>query len=44
MTSHIESSILNITPAHTIRWMRDVNGNSLAKVDFTEPARELVLL
>lgn len=39
---HIESSILNITPAHTIRWMRDVNGNSLAKVDFTEPASELV--
>lgn len=40
---HIESSILEITPAHTIRWMRDVNGNSIAKVDFTEPAAELVI-
>jgi transglutaminase-like putative cysteine protease len=33
---HIDSSVLEIKPAHTIRWMRDVNGNSLAKVDFTE--------
>ena len=39
---HIESSALEITPAHTIRWMRDVNGNSLAKVDFTEQADKLV--
>jgi len=39
---HIESSALEITPAHTIRWMRDVNGNSLAKVDFTEPADQLM--
>jgi transglutaminase-like putative cysteine protease len=39
---HIETSVLEITPAHTIRWMRDVNGNSLAKVDFTEPASQLV--
>ena len=39
---HIESSALEITPAHTIRWMRDVNGNSLAKIDFTEPADKLV--
>jgi len=38
---HIESSILEITPAHTIRWMRDVNGNSLAKVDFTQMASQL---
>jgi transglutaminase-like putative cysteine protease len=38
---HIESSILEIHPAHTIRWMRDVNGNSLAKVDFTNPAEKL---
>ena len=38
---HIESSILEIYPAHTMRWMRDVNGNSLAKVDFTEPANKL---
>ena len=39
---HIETSVLEITPAHTIRWMRDVNGNSLAKVDFSEPADRLV--
>ena len=38
---HIESSILEISPAHTIRWMRDVNGNSIAKVDFTQPASQL---
>ena len=38
---HIESSILEIHPAHTIRWMRDVNGNSLAKVNFTEPDEKL---
>ncbi len=38
---HIESSILEISPAHTIRWMRDVNGNSLAKIDFTETASQL---
>lgn len=38
---HIESSILEINPAHTIRWMRDVNGNSLAKVDFTQSASQL---
>ncbi len=38
---HIESSILEISPAHTIRWMRDVNGNSIAKVDFLEKASKL---
>jgi transglutaminase-like putative cysteine protease len=38
---HIESSILEITPAHTIRWMRDVYGNCLAKVEFTEMASEI---
>ena len=38
---HIESSILEITPAHTIRWMRDVNGNSLAKVDFNQSASQV---
>ena len=38
---HIESSVLEITPAHTIRWMRDVNGSSIAKVDFTQMASQL---
>jgi transglutaminase-like putative cysteine protease len=40
---HIESSILEITPAHAIHWMRDVNGNSIARVDFTEPAAQLTI-
>jgi transglutaminase-like putative cysteine protease len=40
---HIESSILEITPGHTIHWMRDVNGNSIAKVDFTENAAKLMI-
>ena len=38
---HIESSVLEIKPAHTIRWMRDVNGNSLARVDFTQQATQM---
>jgi len=40
---HIESSILDIKPGHTIHWMRDVNGNSIAKVDFTEKAAQLMI-
>ena len=40
---HIESSVLEIAPAHTIHWMRDVNGNSIAKVDFIEPAPQLMI-
>lgn len=38
---HIERSILDIKPAHTIHWIRDVNGNSIAKVDFSEPSETL---
>jgi transglutaminase-like putative cysteine protease len=38
---HIESSILEIAPAHIIRWMRDVDGNSIAKVDFSQKATQL---
>jgi transglutaminase-like putative cysteine protease len=38
---HIESSVLEINPAHTIRWMRDVDGNSIAKVDFTQAGSQL---
>jgi hypothetical protein len=40
---HIESSILDIKPVHTIHWMRDVNGNSIANVDFTEQASQLMI-
>lgn len=39
---HIESSILEISPPHNIHWLRDVNGNSIARVDFTEPSNELM--
>jgi transglutaminase-like putative cysteine protease len=38
---HIESSILEISPAHAIHWMRDVNGNSIAKIDFFAPSDTL---
>jgi len=40
---HLESSILDIKPAHIIHWMRDVNGNSIAKVDFTEQSAQLMI-
>jgi transglutaminase-like putative cysteine protease len=40
---HIESSILTIRPGHTVHWMRDVNGNSIALVDFTERSNELMI-
>jgi transglutaminase-like putative cysteine protease len=40
---HIESSILTIRPAHATHWMRDVNGNSIALVDFTERAAEMMI-
>lgn len=37
----IRSSSLRITPAHSIRWLHDVFGNSIALVDFNELANEL---
>ena len=40
---HIESSILTIRPVPTVHWMRDVNGNSIALVDFAERANELMV-
>ncbi|SDU13250.1 Transglutaminase-like enzyme, putative cysteine protease [Verrucomicrobium sp. GAS474] len=40
---HIEKSILEITPAHHIHWLRDVNGNCIARVDFTERADHLMI-
>jgi transglutaminase-like putative cysteine protease len=40
---HIESSILTIRPGHTVHWVRDVNGNSIALVDFTERSGELMI-
>ncbi len=37
----IESSRLAITPAHRVKWQRDVYGNSVGLVSFLEPASEL---
>ncbi len=40
---HIESSILEISPAHEVHWMRDMNGNCVALVDFIAPAGQLMI-
>jgi transglutaminase-like putative cysteine protease len=37
----IECSVLEITPAHTLQWKRDVLDNSVALVSFTEPSDRL---
>lgn len=37
----VVSMDLDITPAHTVRWSRDVFGNSVATVDFQQPCDEL---
>ena len=39
----IEQSVLHVTPAHRINWIRDVYGNSIAVVNFNEPAAELMI-
>jgi len=39
----IAQSVLEITPAHSIHWIRDVNGNSIAVADFTERAKQLMV-
>ena len=38
----IRTSLLRISPAHQIRWHRDVNDNSVAVVTFDEPGDKLV--
>jgi len=40
---HIESSRIEIEPNANVRWLRDVYGNSIAVITFTEPARKLSL-
>lgn len=37
----LESMVLTISPAHEVRWSRDVFNNSIATVNFREPASEL---
>jgi len=39
----VHSSSLKISPEFQIRWKRDVYSNSVAVVDFLEPAQELVI-
>jgi len=38
---HIESSSLAITPPSTVKWHRDIYGNSVAVASFTEPSSQL---
>ncbi len=38
---HIESSSLTISPAHTVKWHRDVLDNAAAMVSFLEPTQFL---
>jgi len=40
---HIESSTLQITPAATLRWHRDVEDNSVAIASFDSPASQLLI-
>ena len=37
----IRSSSLSIEPAHQLRWIHDIFDNSIALVDFTEPADQM---
>lgn len=39
----VQSSRLDISPDFSIRWKRDVYGNSVAVVDFQQPAKDLVI-
>src|SRR3569623_234550 len=40
---HIESAVLRITPAATLRWHRDVEAHSVATATFDTPARQLAI-
>ncbi len=37
----LEKSSLTITPSHTVKWHRDIYGNSVAVAAFLEPSKEL---
>ena len=41
---HIASSLLEIEPKASVRWLRDIYGNSIAILTFAEPGRKLSLL
>jgi transglutaminase-like putative cysteine protease len=40
----IASARVEVEPAASIRWLRDIEGNSVAILTFTEPAQHLLLL
>jgi len=40
---HIESSLLTIEPKADVRWLRDIYGNSIAILTFSESSRKLSL-
>ena len=42
-TLHLDSSRIDISPAYRLRWMRDPWENNVGLVDFSEPAREMVI-
>jgi len=37
----IKSSLLNVEPAHTVKWFRDINGNSVGLLSINESADHL---
>jgi transglutaminase-like putative cysteine protease len=39
----IVASTVQLEPAATVRWLRDIEGNSVALIDFTEPSTRLLL-
>jgi hypothetical protein len=41
---HIADARLKIEPAASVRWYRDIYGNSIAIITFTEPAEKLRVL
>lgn len=40
----LESTSLKITPAHTVKWHRDIYGNSVAMITFLESSNELTVV
>jgi len=41
---HIDDARLQVEPAPQVRWLRDIYGNSIAVLTFTEPAQKLAIL
>jgi transglutaminase-like putative cysteine protease len=41
---HIASSILDVAPAATVQWLRDIYGNCIAVLTFADPSQTLSIL